>query len=188
MNSDTRLPGIAVTDADTTPGRDPRITPDVFKAAFRHHPAGVAVITADDGDGPVGMTVTSVSSVSAEPPLLVFSASALSSSTPAILGAETIVVHFIDAGCIDIGRLCATSGIDRFADTTMWSRMPTGEPYFTSVPNRLRCRIVHRMEAGLSTVAIAQVIEATDAESHGPVEPLVYHNRGWYRLTPDALI
>jgi hypothetical protein len=39
---------------------------DEFKSAFRNHPAGVAVITADAGYGPVGLTATSVISVSAE--------------------------------------------------------------------------------------------------------------------------
>ena len=60
------------------------ITPDELKALFRGHPAGVAVITADDGTGPVGMTASSVFSVSVAPPLVVFSASALSSSTPTL--------------------------------------------------------------------------------------------------------
>lgn len=64
-----------------------------FKAAFRNHPAGVAVITADPGDGPVALTATSVFSVSATPPLLVFSVSELSSAAPAIARSTSVVVH-----------------------------------------------------------------------------------------------
>ena len=33
--------------------RESAITADEFKAAFRNHPGGVAVITADAGNGPV---------------------------------------------------------------------------------------------------------------------------------------
>ncbi len=106
------------------------VTPDEFKAAFRNHPAGVAVITADAGDGPVALTATSVFSVSVAPPLLVFSVSELSSSTPTIRRAETVVVHLLGAAQIDIAKLGATSGIDRFADTSIWERLPTGEPHF----------------------------------------------------------
>ena len=41
---------------------------DRFVTAFRNHPAGVALVTADPGDGPVAMTATSVCSVDANPP------------------------------------------------------------------------------------------------------------------------
>ncbi len=44
------------------------LSADDFKSAFRNHPAGVSVVTADPGDGPVGLTATSVISVSANPP------------------------------------------------------------------------------------------------------------------------
>lgn len=164
------------------------VTPEAFKDAFRRHPAGVAVVTADPGDGPVGLTATSVASVSADPPLIVFSVSDLSSSTPAILRAETIVVHLVDAANVDVAQLCATSGIDRFADTSVWDRLPTGEPRFTAVPNWLRCRITRRYEADLSTIVIAEVLETGDPDAADPTDPLVYHNRVWYRLGPDAAI
>ena len=42
---------------------------EAFKDAFRAHPAGVAIITAKGSSGPVGLTASSVSSVSAEPPM-----------------------------------------------------------------------------------------------------------------------
>ena len=37
-------------------------TADLFKDAFRAHPAGIAVLTAQGPDGPVGLTASSVSS------------------------------------------------------------------------------------------------------------------------------
>ncbi|WP_287931796.1 flavin reductase family protein, partial [Arthrobacter sp.] len=73
------------------------LSADDFKAAFRNHPAGVAVITADVGAGPVGLTATSVISVSASPPLVVFSLSSSSSSTPTVKKAETVVIHLLGA-------------------------------------------------------------------------------------------
>ena len=126
------------------PSSEPVLGAEDFKAAFRNHPAGVAVITADAGDGPVGLTATSVFSVSAEPPLLVFSLSATSSSTPTLSRASTVVVHLLSEAELDIAILCATSGIDRFADTSIWARLPTGEPYFTATPVWIRGRIVYR--------------------------------------------
>jgi len=151
-----------------------------FAAAFRSHPAGVAVITADPGDGPVAMTVTSVFSVSADPPLLVFSASSTSSAVPGLLRAGSVVVHLLGAAQRNIAALCATSGVDRFADTSLWKRLDTGEPYFPSAPVWIRGRIVDRMTAGGSTVAVVQALQTNTQENSA--EPLVYHNRTWHRL------
>lgn len=166
----------------------PVLPAEQFKAAFRNHAAGVAVITADAGDGPVALTATSVFSVSAEPPLLVFSLSAASSSTPTLIRAETVVVHLLSADQLDLAVLAATSGIDRFADTSIWSRLPTGEPYFTAAPVWVRGRVVDRMEAGGSTVLAVEALEAKTPERGSPEadaassRPLVYHNRTWHVL------
>ncbi len=172
----------------TIPDGEPVLSAEEFKAAFRNHPAGVAVITADAGDGPVALTATSVFSVSAEPPLLVFSLSATSSSTPTLMRAETVVVHLLSAGQLDLAILAATSGIDRFADTSIWSRLETGEPYFLAAPVWIRGRVVDRMEAGGSTVLAVEALDAKTPERGSPEadaansRPLVYHNRTWHEL------
>jgi Conserved protein/domain typically associated with flavoprotein oxygenases, DIM6/NTAB family len=162
------------------------LTPQEFKLAFRQHPAGVAVITADAGDGPVGLTATSVFSVSAEPPLLVFSIANESSSAATIGRAETVVVHLLEAEQLDIAELCAARGVDRFADTTIWDRLITGEPYFTGVHTWLRGRVINRMTAGSSTVVAVHALQARlhspDADEPHDGHPLVYHNRTWHRL------
>ena len=160
------------------------VTPDEFKAAFRHHPAGVAVITADAGDGPVALTATSVISVSVTPALLVFSVSELSSSTPTICAAGTVVVHLLGADQLDIAQLGATSGIDRFADTSRWTRMATGEPYFPSARVWIRGRVVQKMQAGGSTVVAVEALQAKvpDGGGSSAERPLVYHDRTWHSL------
>lgn len=161
-----------------------KITSDDFRRTFRNHPGGVAVITADAGEGPVGLTATSVSSVHADPPTLVFSASQMSSSTPVLLRAETVVVHLLSAGQVDIARLCATSGIDRFADSSIWSRLPSGEPYFPSAQNWLRCRVIERVPVSGSTLVVAEAVEASPerATDDDDSRALVYHNRTWHAL------
>ncbi|HWL60919.1 MAG TPA: flavin reductase family protein [Microbacteriaceae bacterium] len=165
--------------------RFPTFSPEEFKAAFRHHPGGVGLITAVGPDGPVAMTATSVASVSAEPALLVFSVSEISSSAPALKAAETVVVHMLRAADLPLARLGATSGIDRFADTTLWHSLTTGEPVFHGT-RWLRCRIVNRFEAGTATLVVAQPIQSnlatdeSDAAETG--DGLVYENRTWHRI------
>lgn len=175
------LPARVATGAsDVVPSLAGGLSAADFKLAFRSHAAGVAVITADAGDGPVGLTATSVFSVSAEPPLLVFSIAGASSSAPAIRRADTLVVHLLGSDQLPIARLCATSGIDRFADTSIWRRLPTGEPVFRDVPVWIRGRVINRMDAGDSTVIAVHALEAERGETE--VAPLVYHNRTWHHL------
>ena len=164
-----------------TPGLFGGLSPDTFKLAFRQHAAGVAVITADAGSGPVGLTATSVFSVSAEPPLLIFSVSDLSSSAATICRADTLVVHLLDAAQLPIAKLCATSGIDRFADTSLWDRLPTGEPYFLDARAWIRGRVIDRMTAGSSTIVAVHALDAKVGAGEAS-DPLVYHNRTWHRL------
>jgi flavin reductase (DIM6/NTAB) family NADH-FMN oxidoreductase RutF len=170
------------------------LTPEEFKTAFRNHAAGVAVITADAGNGPVGMTATSVFSISAAPPLLVFSASELSSSTPTLTEADTVVVHLLGSDDIDLAVLCATSGVDRFADTSIWSRLDTGEPYFPNVHAWIRGRVVNKLKAGSSTVFVVNALESFSASTAGTdhpkadANPLVYHNRTWHHLSHKSTL
>ena len=177
--------------AATSPGFTASLAADDYKALFRGHPGGVAVITADAGHGPVALTATSVSSVSADPPLLVFSISSLSSAAPVLARCETVVVHLLDADDLELAQLGATSGVDRFADTDQWSRLVTGEPVYRGVRAWVRCAVIDRMDAGGSTVIAAHALQSSlerdvDPGDHG--NALVYHNRAWHRLGEHSRI
>lgn len=160
-------------------------TADEFKNIFRQHPGGVALITADDGKGPVALTATSVFSISVDPPLLGFSASAISSSTPTLLQAETLVFHFLTDENLDLAKLGATSGIDRFADTSLWSRLESGEPHFHGVKTWVRGEIVSRLETAGGTLHVVRGLTTSIAD--GPADddanPIAYVNRAWHTLT-----
>ncbi|WP_426320930.1 flavin reductase family protein [Microbacterium sp. E-13] len=161
------------------------LSPDEFRGLFRGHPAGVAVITADTGEGPVALTATSVASVSAEPPLLIFSISSLSSASGVLARADTVVVHLLDAHDLEVAKAGAARGVDRFDQTHRWSRLVTGEPVYLDVRAWVRCAVIDRMDAGTSTVIAAHALQShiergVDTDVHG--DALVYHNRTWHRL------
>lgn len=170
---------------------DPAVTAGMFKAAFRGHPGGVAVITADAGDGPVALTATSVASVNADPPLLMFSVTTASSATKVIVRAETVVVHLLDVPDLRLAQIGATKGIDRFADAASWTRLSTGETVFHGVRAWLRCRIIDTIDAEGSTVIAARVLQAginRDVTSGAVPPALAYVDRRWHRLDADSVI
>lgn len=166
----------------------PGLTAAEFKLAFRNHPAGVALITADAGEGPVALTASSVFSVSAEPPVLVFSLSDRASASATILRAGTVVVHMLASENISLAQLGATSGVDRFADLARWSRMATGEPYFPEAAVRIRGEIIEQLRVGESTVVAVHALEASSLEGAPSESPLVYHNRTWHQLGENSRI
>jgi flavin reductase (DIM6/NTAB) family NADH-FMN oxidoreductase RutF len=140
----------------------------------------------------VALTATSVASVSADPPMLMFSVSDASSSSPTVVAADTVVVHLLGAEQLHLAKLGATSGIDRFADLALWGRMPTGEVYFRDGHTRIRARIVERVKAGAAWVIVVEALDvevrddsvcgADDRVRRCSDAPLVYHDRGWHGL------
>lgn len=163
-----------------------QLSSDDFKAAFRFYPLGVSLITADAGSGPVALTASSVSAVNDDPALLMFSASSRSSSSPTLQRADTIVVHLLDAESLDLAKLGSARGVDRFADRSQWARLVTGEPYFPQARSWIRARVLNRMDAGGSTVIVAQGIQssvsAAAADDLPSRDGLVYLNRTWHRI------
>lgn len=159
-----------------------------FREAFRCHPAGVAVITADPGDQPVAMTVSSLISVSAEPPTVAFSLSSRSGSTAAVLAAGGIVIHLLRYDDLALAQLGATPGADRFGPGVAWQRLPTGEPRYGGVATWFRGRIIGSLPAEGATVVVAELLEGV--AGHAPdapeLESLIYLDRRWHRLREAA--
>jgi flavin reductase (DIM6/NTAB) family NADH-FMN oxidoreductase RutF len=146
---------------------------DVYRSIFRRHAAGVVVITADAGHGPVGFTATSLVSVSLLPPLVSFAIATSASSWPTVSTATSLVINFLAADQHAIAGRFATSGIDRFAEPTRWSRLSTGEPALDEAPSYLRAQVEHRFAVGDHYLVVARPATHTERREH---EPLLYHD------------
>ncbi|WP_256642409.1 flavin reductase family protein [Streptomyces murinus] len=159
----TALPGLGT----------PRLaSPDLLRSTFRRHAAGVAVITARGATGPVGFTATSLTSVSAEPPMISFGVGTGASSWPAIAEADHIGVHILGEHQGDLAATFARSGADRFGAPTAWRDGPEGVPVLDDVLAWLVCRIVARVPAGDHRIVLAEVVLG---DPTGGGRPLLYH-------------
>ncbi len=101
-------------------------SPALLRSVFRRHAAGVAVVTAQGGGRPVGFTATSLSSVSAEPPLISFGIGVGGSSWPVMSEADHVGVHILGEHQEALAGVFATSGADRFGAPTGWREGPEG--------------------------------------------------------------
>ncbi|MFI5845301.1 flavin reductase [Catenuloplanes sp. NPDC051500] len=136
------------------------ITTDIsarFRDAFRGYPTGVALISAAGPDGPAGLTASSVASVSVAPPALSFSVMG-SPSARVIVDAPSFVVHLLGPSHAGIAAAFATAGAPRFTPEQGWDTLPTGEPLLAGAQAALRCRPLHLLPVGTSTVVVAEVL------------------------------
>ncbi len=160
---------------------------DDFTAAFRAHPAAVALITATTPDGPVGLTASSVASLSVDPPAISFSLSRTTGSAGRLLQAESFLVHLLGDAHSPLAESFARSGNPRFTAEQGWSIAETGEPLFADAPVALRCRPLGELRVGSAVLLAAEVLDIRRGRASGP---LLYHERTFFGLdktVPAAL-
>ncbi|WP_333618876.1 flavin reductase family protein [Dietzia sp.] len=150
---------------------------DDFRDAFRAHPAGVALIAAEVDGELVGLTMTSLSSVSLDPLTVSFSLSRSSGSAGKILRATGYTIHLLGDEDTDIARAFSTSDGPRFVADQGWSTLPTGEPYLPAAPVAFRARTFDVLPVGDSRLIAAEVLDVIP----GRESPrLVYQERQFF--------
>lgn len=152
-----------------------------FRAFFRNHPAGVVVITASTDEGPVGFTAGSLVSVSAEPPIVSFNVSHRSSSWTALSVSTHIAVHLVTVAHAELAALFARSGVQRF-ENAQWDEGPYGLPLLREPVARLICSVRNRVEAGDSSVVIAEVLQIHQDEATS--QPLAWVTGRFAQVLP----
>src|SRR5437764_15186396 len=103
-----------------------------FLEIMASFPSGVAIVTTlDGGDVPRGLTTTAVSSVSAEPPLLLVCVDLTSRTLPALRDGGRFVVNFLREGRSELARLFASKADDKFEGVD-WRPTASGMPVLES--------------------------------------------------------
>jgi flavin reductase (DIM6/NTAB) family NADH-FMN oxidoreductase RutF len=152
------------------PRQSKRDLADELKGALRDHPQAVTIVTAQGPGGPVGVTVSSFTSASMNPPLIVVWIGDGASAWPVLRTAPLFAVHLLHAGQSDLSDLFAKTGSDRFGDGTNWTPDVDGVPHLLDAPLRLRCRTARRIAVGDH---VALVGEPLEVQHTGGTPPLV---------------
>ncbi|MCW2842343.1 MAG: Flavin reductase protein [Nocardioides sp.] len=176
-------------DFEFRPGEDVAVhdDPEAVAAARRFRDvlgrfaSGVTVVTATSGDEPVGMTCQSFSSVSLEPPLVLFVPARSSRAWPLIQRSGKFCVNFLGADQADVSNAMASRGVDKFADVEWTPSEATGSPVLDGTLGYVDCTIHAVHEGGDHFVVIGRVLDlaVTDVE-----EPLLFF-QGKYTSTTD---
>lgn len=118
---------------------------------------GVTVITTLDAEGrPVGLTANSFSSVSLDPPLVLWSQSVTAPSHPVFRETVRFVVNILADDQLDISNRFARGGADKFAGLPVTPGLG-GLPLIPGCAAYLECRRVSSFAGGDHTVFIGQV-------------------------------
>lgn len=182
-------------DFELRPGEDVAVQDDPahvaaarrFRDVLGRFASGVTVVTATSGGEPVGMTCQSFSSVSLEPPLVVFIPAKTSRAWPRIHRSGTFCVNLLAADQSDLSNRMASRGVDKFEGVS-WTPSPqTGSPMLAGALAQIDCAIHAVHEAGDHYLVIGRVLDlVTDGddpeEGGGERAPLLFY-RGEYRTT-----
>jgi len=152
---------------------------DTFVEIMASYPAGVAIVTTLAADGePRGLTTTAVSSVSADPPLLLVCVDLTSRTLPALRAGGRFVVNFLREGRAELARLFASKRDDKF-ELVAWRRSASGMPVLEDDALAwAECVTVQEFEPGDHVVLLARVEEGEGAAADEDA-PLMYYRRSW---------
>lgn len=150
-----------------------------FRDTLGRFASGVTVVTSTSGDEPVGMTCQSFSSVSLDPPLVLFCPAKTSRAWPLIQRSGKFCVNFLAHDQAELSNTMASRGVDKFADVPWVPSEATGSPLLEGILGYVDCTIHAVHEAGDHFVVIGRVLDLAEGDVH---EPLLYF-QGKYRTT-----
>ena len=155
-----------------------------FRSALGCFPTGVCLITtlAPDGDR-VGLTANSFSSVSLDPPMVLWSLARSATSAPVFRDAEYFAINVLGADDQALSSHFAKSGPDKFAAfAERFTPGVGGVPVLAGAVATFECHSRHRYYGGDHIIVIGVV----ERYAHTDGTALVF-NRGRYaNLTPDG--
>jgi flavin reductase (DIM6/NTAB) family NADH-FMN oxidoreductase RutF len=127
---------------------------------MRHLTGGVSVITAGRGKDVTGMTVTSVTSLSVEPPTLLVSINRDASSFPLIRRIGAFGVNILNADQLEVAERFAgkdgLKGADRFAGS-QWVTAVSGVPLLVGALSAFDCEVEEIVERHSHGIVIGRV-------------------------------
>jgi flavin reductase (DIM6/NTAB) family NADH-FMN oxidoreductase RutF len=156
-----------------------------FKNALSHWTTGVTVVTTRSGERHIGITVSSLTSLSLEPPQILVCVARKLHTHAAILESGVFAVNILSVEQIKWGMRFAgmiPEDGDRFADIE-FDTATTGCAILPGVLGWLDCTLRHAYDGDDHTIFVGEVVAAGFQEG----APLLYFNRHWRQLSDERM-
>ncbi len=163
---------MALRKVDETERIQATIDRSVFREAFGRVPMPVAVVTANDGEHPVGTTVSSFCSLSADPPLVLVALDLDSDTLQTITETRRFGLNVLARGHEDLAAACALKG-DAKRDAL--DHHPDRPPRVSEAAVWMDCSVREILPGGDHVMVVGLVNECEVADG----DPLLYHQRGF---------
>lgn len=160
--------------------RDEVVSVDDFKAAMRALPAGISAVSTGDGEEMAGLIVSSLTSISAEPPMVGFFVQQTASARNALLRNGRFVANVLgeDHGEIIQAFLRQPQGSARFAQGG-WVMTDQGLPVLSDALASIECDIVCTEALGTHDLIVGKIRKTACR----PAQPVVNFNAATHRLS-----
>ena len=152
------------------PGDDPEVERNArkFRDVLGRFCTGVTVVTSISDGQPVGMTCQSFSSVSLDPPLVLFCPAKTSRAWPLMQRSGHFCVNLLSHDQLELSNGFAAKGVDKFAGVP-WRPSATGAPLLDGVLGWVDCTVYAVHEAGDHYVVIGRVMDLGVEEAPHPL-------------------
>ena len=127
-----------------------------FRRCLGEFATGVTVVTAEVGERRYGITANSFSSLSIDPPLILWSISRTSRSFAAFTRADRFAINVLRSDQIELSQRFSSGADDKFEGVS-WSAGKNGSPILEGVAAYLECRRVTAFDGGDHVIIIGQV-------------------------------
>lgn len=163
------------------------IDADNLKQTMRHWVSGVTVITTVHEDKRAGVTASSFTSISVEPPLILFSIQHYTETFKMLEQSSIFAVSILREDQAHLSAQFAgfaqlPEGADKFYNVRLMTAV-TGAPILADSIAWLDCRLEAIYEASASRIVVGEVVAT--GQNLDPRYPLAYHNRGYFNLVPQ---
>ena len=155
--------------------------PGIFKGVLSRFASGVTIVTVQHAGQRHGLTASSFSSLSLNPPLVLVCVGKHAYSHALIEQSRAFAVNILSRAQQEWGaRFANPKIVDRFAGIT-YNEAITGSPILPGSLAWVDCTLHQAYDAGDHTIFVGEVVagDVVPLEQLAAMPPLLYYNRDW---------
>lgn len=152
-----------------------------FRTVMRRTASAVGLLATDGPAGRVGVTVSSLSSLSFEPASVICCVHRQSKALEILLANGIFTANFLSAGqsiVADVFAGLVPEYRERRFDVGSWAPIVTGAPALDDSLCSFDCNVATTFEFGTHTIIVGAVLALQTGADH----PLIFSNRAYHRL------